>query len=33
LGTVHGMSAGAALSLTMRNYALIKANIDELLAL
>jgi CCR4-NOT transcription complex subunit 7/8 len=33
LGTVHGMPAGAVLSPTMRNYALIKANIDELLAL
>ena len=30
LGTVHGVPAGDAHSLTMRNYELVKANIDEL---
>jgi len=33
LGTVHGVLTGDALSLTTRSYKLIKANIDELLAL
>jgi hypothetical protein len=33
LGTVHGVPARAVLSLTMHNYALVKANIDELPAL
>ena len=33
LGTVHGVLAGDALSLTTRNYELIKANVDELPAL
>ena len=33
LGTVHGVLAGDALSLTTRSYELIKANVDELPAL
>ena len=33
LGTVHGVLAGDALSLTMCNYELVKANVDELPAL
>ena len=33
LGTVHGMLTGDALSLTTRNYELVKANVDELPAL
>ena len=33
LGTVHGVLAGDVLSLTMRSYELIKANVDELPAL
>jgi len=33
LGIVHGVLAGDALALTMRNYEHIKANVDELPAL
>ena len=33
LGTVHGVLTGDVLSLTMRSYELIKANVDELPAL
>ena len=33
LGTIYGVLAGDALALTMRNYELVKANVDKLPAL
>ena len=33
MGTVHGVLTGDALALTMRNYELVKANVNKLPAL